>query len=250
MISQSGRSSIYKKEKRRGQYRFIYVPFADYREELDSCKADLHEILDQHLSSCSDHAFLKGRNCVTNAEAHLGARFVLSLDLENFFDSLGHASLKKHLDERLLSLVLEDGAPRQGLSTSPLVANIAMLEVDSRIQHLCSALGEVRYTRYADDLTFSFQNPSFCTYLRQGVELILAAKGLKLNTRKTRVQDSRNGLIHITGVAIDSAGVRPTRATLRRIRAAAHQGNLQQLDGLTEWSRCKLPRVHRSLSKN
>jgi hypothetical protein len=63
-----------------------------------------------------------------------------------------------------------------------------------------------------------------------------------LNTKKTRLQNSKNGAIHVTGVALTDTGVRPTRSTLRRIRAATHQDRSPQVKGLTEWARCKLPK--------
>jgi hypothetical protein len=66
-----------------------------------------------------------------------------------------------------------------------------------------------------------------------------------LNQRKTRFQSTSNGLIHITGVALDGSLIRPTRATLRRIRAATHQNNQRQVRGLTEWAACRYPRLRR-----
>jgi len=230
-------------KKSSNQFRLIYIPSDEYREELARCKEELQQILDKHVDGCADHAFLKKRNCVTNAEMHLGKRYVLSLDIQNFFDSITRSSLVDRLSPDLLFWVLEDGAPRQGLPTSPLVSNIAMIEVDRRIQRLCEALGNVSFSRYADDITIGFQDPALRTILQRGIKMILGSRGLALNRQKTHLQNARNGSIHITGVAIDHQRVRPTRKTLRRIRAAKHQQNTAQVAGLTEWARCKFPRL-------
>lgn len=248
LLSKSGRSTIRRLPKSRSTARKIYVPCASYREELAWCKEELQEILDTQKHSCADHAFVRGRNCVTNAEAHLGRSYVLSLDVEEFFDSIRSCVLTELLSPDLLFWVLEDGAPRQGLPTSPLVANIAMLDADRRIRHLCDALGGVTYTRYADDLTFGFDDLSLRSLVQQGVEMILKSMGLVLNRRKTRLQCAKNGNIQITGVAIDDFYVRPTRSIRRRLRAATHQGNRAQAVGLEEWAKCKRPQIKKHAS--
>ena len=202
----------------------------------------IQETFAEHDFWCADHAFLKHRNCVTNAEIHLGKQYVLSLDIRDFFDSITHDALVGYVHPALLFWLLEDGAPRQGLPTSPALSNIAMIEVDRRIRSLCEELGDVSFSRYADDITVGFQDASLRNVLQKGIKAILASAGFRLNKHKTRLQNARNGSIHITGVAIDNQGVRPTRKTLRRIRAAKHQKNTAQVTGLTEWALCKLPR--------
>lgn len=241
-FSASGRSKIFRLKKSSNQFRLIYVPSAEYRRQLAMRKRWLQETFAEHVVWCADHAFLKHRNCVTNAEIHLGKQYVLSLDIRDFFDSITHDSLVDLVHPALLSWVLEDGAPRQGLPTSPTMSNIAMAKVDLRIQGLCDALGDISFSRYADDITVGFQDASLRGALQHGIEAILASAGFELNTHKTRLQNARNGSIHITGVAIDDQGVRPTRKTLRRIRAAKHQKNTAQVMGLTEWAQCKRPR--------
>lgn len=235
------RCKIRRIKKGSGKYRLIYIPNAQYKQDLSRCSAELASILDDHLDDCLDHAFIRGRNCVTNARTHIGKTYVLSLDIEDFFDSIGIPLLTNFVKSEILDLVLEGGAPRQGLPTSPVVANIAMLDIDKRIRQLCESLGEISYSRYADDITVGFDIPSLRTALQSGIEAILLAKGLRLNIKKTLLQNSRNGAIRITGVSVVEGGVRPTRKTGRRIRAAVHQGNAFAAKGLIEWSKCKLP---------
>lgn len=191
---------------------------------------------------CSDHAFVHGKNCVTNAQAHLGKQYVLSMDIEDFFDSINPDLLRRYLTNKFIHLVTEDEAPRQGLPTSPVVCNLAMIEADAQIRSFCEEMGGVSYTRYADDLTFSFNDRALHRRAFVEVSEILMNFGLSVNKAKTRLQNIRNGAVHVTGIAITSEGIRPTRSTLRRLRAAIHQDNQAQASGLKEWSKCKFPK--------
>lgn len=238
----SKRCSVRQVRKGKRSFRMIYSPSARYREELRLCLPKLEAILAASFEDCADHAFVKGRNVITGASQHLGKRFLLTLDIESFFDSITATHLNKRIDAELLSVVLEEGAPRQGLPTSPIVANIAMIDVDSSIKALCKEIGGVSYSRYADDLAFGFDAVELCSRVSKSVEEILLLAGFRLNSRKTRLQNSANGAMHITGVALSASGIRPTRSTLRRIRAARHQGRISQATGLAEWAKCKVPK--------
>ena len=241
MKSGSGRSSIIRIPKRSSGSRLIYVPGEGYRQALISWKEVLTTLLENHFERCQDHAFVKDRNCATNAQVHFGRSYALSVDIEDFFDSISKDHLQPYLDDEALHWILEDGAPRQGLPTSPIAANLAMLETDQRLLQLGRALG-VSYSRYADDLTFGYDDPTLRPVLVEAVTRVLGEIGLRLNSRKTIVQNAKNGAIIITGVALTLTGVVSTRRTRRRLRAARHQGNKSQARGLEEWEKCRFPR--------
>ena len=97
------------------------------------------------------------------------------------------------------------------------------------------------YTRYADDLVFSFDERRHAGQIETIVRQVLAKFGFEVNERKTTLQDAKNGRIVINGLAIDSHGLHPTRRTKKKARAAAHQQNASSLFGLLEWQKCKLP---------
>lgn len=245
-FSSSGRSVICRIPKGNGAHRLLYIPNDSYRRDLKAASPAILSALDRHASDCADHAFQKGRNCVTNARAHVGKHFTLSLDLTDFFDSIKPSLIAQVLDPALVDLVTEDRAPRQGLPTSPWVSNLAMLEADKRLRLLCAGLGPVSFTRYADDLTFGFSDRGLAPILHGAAKSILSSFGLTINEAKTTIQSAKNGSMVITGVAVTPHGVRPTRKTLRRIRAALHQNNAPQLNGLREWSMCKPPKTTRN----
>lgn len=227
--------------KKNGKVRLLYVPNEDLKFFLKGFLKKLEDIyLSNRIYDC-DHAFLKGRNCVTNATCHINNRFVLSLDIENFFESLPSKLLEKYLSKHILDLLMVDNKIVQGYPTSPYLANIAMIEVDNLILNSIKD-NNITYTRYADDLTFSFNDLSQKDYILAMIVRILKANHLKINSKKTRIQDKNNGRAIITGIGVSMYSVHPTRKTLKKIRAAQHQKNLLSARGLISWSLCNPPR--------
>lgn len=208
---------------------------------------DLIPTLDDILFNIDDtrvnYAFVQGKNCALNALQHIGYRYTLSLDLKDFFASVRREHVSKIIPGNILDQCLINGVPHQGLPTSPLIATIAFLACDRKILELLRAINiDFIYTRYADDLTFSFNDIEYYDAILGIARQCINEFEFKINERKTRLQDAKNGRVIITGIAIHGNDIQPTRRTLRNIRAAKHQNNLDSLRGLIEWSKCKLPR--------
>ena len=125
----------------------------------------------------------------------------------------------------------------QGAPTSPALTNALCLRLDRRLSGLGRTLG-FRYTRYADDLTFSFR-PSEkesakgagrapVGALLRGVGQIVQGEGFELHRDKTRVL-RRGERQRVTGLTVNAvpAGVkapaaRVPRDVVRRLRAALY----------------------------
>jgi hypothetical protein len=234
--------------KNNGKFRVIYIVNDKYKQLLKSQLPYLEKRLSELDKTNVNYAFEKGKNCVENALQHIGYSYTLSIDLTDFFDSVKKIHVNEILDRKVIDLCFIEGSPKQGLPTSPLIATIAFLKCDELI---CGQLKKYKldtvYTRYADDLTFSFNNKNdngkILFIAKQAIEQF----GFKINTKKTKLQDIRNGRIIITGIAIDKKGIYPTRKTKKKIRAAEHQYAIHQknelrLKGIIEWSKCKLPK--------
>lgn len=229
--------------KNKKTFRKIYVPEKEFKSFLSSEVVELEKIYLSNVIYECDHAFTKGKNCVTNASAHVGQKFFLTIDIENFFGSINFGHLKKYLEKNTLDWFMVDECLPQGFPTSPCLSNIAMIQVDKAIvEFLKREKSEVVYTRYADDLTFSTNQMTDLDYLLAKISNILRFFGLKIKKSKTRKQNLNNGRVIVTGVAVSESGILPTRKTIKKIRAARHQGNLQSLQGLLEWSLCKKPK--------
>lgn len=202
------------------------------------------------------HAFLPGRSVATNAAVHTNSAIVLQLDLRDFFPSVTLPRVKgvfrkagyREQIATLLALLCTESpreeveydsrryfvalGPRclpQGAPTSPGITNTLCLRLDRRLAGLAAKLGW-RYTRYADDLTFSLpvghKGDARLGPLLGGIKRITADEGFEIHPEKTRV--SRPGRRQkVTGLVVNGKeGPRVPRTTRRMLRAAIH--NLKQ----------------------
>jgi hypothetical protein len=215
--------------KGNGKYRTIYNPSCEMRREIRKCWSPILDIMMARCDYRLCHGFMPGRSPATNASYHLDYAYTLSMDLSDFFDTVTADKLRHAVCDSMLDVCLYEGAARQGLPSSPMLANIAAAPMDEEL----AALG-VRYTRYADDLTFSGNDKETILTLPAVVGEIVDRYGFVVNQRKTHLQDSRGGRRIITGVAVDSA-VHVTRKCRRKARAAKHQGHPGSAAGLIEW---------------
>lgn len=267
-------------DKGGGKFRTCYNPGPELKRELRALVPQLNLIAEKLDIHGVCHGFTEGRSPVTNAKIHVGWDFTVSFDLENFFDTVTPEHIEKAIMAYTGRLVIPaiaecfvDDAPRQGLPTSPALANIAASPMDNDIMALCPR-GRFHeppfiYTRYADDLTFSCRTTATVNLLLQEIPKIVERHGFRLNASKTKLQAAAAGRRIITGVAVGEKDITITRDTRRRLRAAHHQDehglrkrNIRrllfnrnrwrkklplrarfyfQLRGLREWSKLKLP---------
>ncbi|MEZ4451878.1 MAG: reverse transcriptase family protein [Nannocystaceae bacterium] len=245
--------------KRNGTPRQIWAP----SKQLKACQRWIHRSIVERLPvHGASHGFLAGRSIKSNAAAHQGAATVVKIDLKDFFPTVTLPRVKgifrkagyREQIATLLALLCTE-APRrvielagkkhylalgprclpQGAPTSPGLTNTLCLRLDRRLSGLARALGW-RYTRYADDLTFSLpsdhKGPPKLGALLGGVAKIAAAEGFAVHPDKTRVARS-GGRQKVTGLVINGEhGPRAPRALKRQIRAAIH--NLSKGKGLRE----------------
>lgn len=228
--------------KKQNKVRTIYNPTDSYKALLKSFIPLLEEVQAMYFLDNYDHAFVKNRNCVTNASMHINNQYVLGFDIQNFFESIPF-KLINYIDKQLLSLMLVDGKVVQGFPTSPYLANIAMGNIDSKIAKALYGIDKkIVYSRYADDLTISFKKLSQKENIQEQILEILKEAGFKINNNKTKLQDKSNGRAIITGVGVSFTGVHPTRKSLKKLRAANHQKKHYSALGLNEWVKCKMPK--------
>ena len=118
----------------------------------------------------------------------------------------------------------------QGAPTSPQLANLAGMRLDARLYGLAQLL-DFQYTRYADDLTFSSNDPRAKTnVLARIVSKIVNESGFEMNMAKTsfmRAPATRQ----TTGLVVNDTVPRVRRCTIRKVRAMLHQKKLGKLEG-------------------
>lgn len=217
------RLRIPKKGKRRAEFRVVHRAnqrLALIQKNIARWITDLTE-----FEGCVQ-GFVPGRSIATNARLHLGARFILHADIQNFFDAiaidaverafraLGFAAPLAQLLARICTL---NGQLPQGSSASPALANLVCRHLDADLQVLAGGNG-CRYSRYADDITLSGD------VLPQvaDVAAIIAEHGFVLREDKCRTQ-RRGRTQYVTGLTVsDTASPRVSRIQKRRLRLELH----------------------------
>lgn len=227
-------------KKKKGEFREICVPSRSEKEKMRAYLPSLNEKAKILCNSEVVHGFMHGKSPVTNALKHVGFQYTLKFDLSNFFDTVKPSHLKGKLSAEEIAVLLPDDRAYQGLPTSPIIANLAAKEMDAAILKKIKDT-EIVYTRYADDLCFSFNSHDHVAMLKMSVGQIVGRCGFRLNKQKTWLQDSRYGNRHITGVMVGKEGIVSSRNVRRRLRAANHQKNTSEARGLAEWAKLKVP---------
>lgn len=173
------------------------------------------------------HGFTKDRSIVTNALAHWQRRpaFVLNIDLKDFFPSITFFRVRGLLQKPPFSFSYEvatvfahlctrDGKLPQGAPTSPFLSNLICRSLDRDLMELAKR-HRCTYTRYADDMTFSFSvrsavnlPSSICSFdggaasLGEELRLLIKKHSFEVNERKTRIS-SRHSRQEVTGLTIN-----------------------------------------------
>ena len=233
--------NYYAYHKKETRYRTFQIPKRT-RGEVRTIKAPDRGLLrlQRLLLSCltaafttshpASHGFVPGRSILTNAQPHVGHRFVLNLDLRDFFysTSVGRVmavlqlppfSLAKEGAYLVANLCCDQGSLPQGAPTSPLLTNAVCQRLDRLLQQLATR-HRCTYTRYADDLTFSCNRPVFRAAFHQELNATLVAEGYQQNEQKQRLQTPETRQ-EVTGIVVNDRPNVP-REYVRQIRAMLH----------------------------
>lgn len=218
--------SVYSLPKVNGGRRIIAQP----SRSLKAVQAwILRNILDKLRSSQYSKGFERGCSILDNAKPHIGANYILSIDLENFFPSIKASKVygvfrsigyNKEMSILLTNICVYDGSLPQGAPTSPKLANLICSNLDARIQGYAGPRG-ITYTRYADDITLSGQSASKIQRANQFINIIISGEELKINSSKTRLCGTRRQK-KITGLILNENGVGIGREKLKELRAKLH----------------------------
>ncbi len=171
-------------------------------------------------------------NTLECAKIHSGKKWILKMDIKDFFNSVPYNSIEEVIknvclrlnkSEKLseyLSLVTLNSTLPVGAPTSSHIANACFLPVDKNIRSLCNACG-VDYTRYVDDLTFSSYSRETLKIIENEVKKILIFYGYKTNKNKTKyISDNKRQ--NILGLVVNNYKVRLSKDFKRKIRAMLH----------------------------
>lgn len=211
--------STYRIPKGRGKYRVITAP----SDELKSFQKKLMSHLESLPLHNSAHGFVKGKSISTNAFPHIKKKFVLGMDLKDFFPSVKINMVKEifrlnNIDEKYVEYVTYKGGLPQGSPCSPVISNLYCYDLDVELSFFAER-NNLKYTRYADDLTFS-GNIFDKKYIKQ-IITIVSRHNLRVHPRKTKVMWQNQRQI-VTGVIVNEKLNMPIEKR-KKMRALNHQ---------------------------
>ena len=225
------RCKTFRLRKKHGGYREITAPKGGLRGILNALNI-LLQTYDEPTPWA--YGFVCGRSVVDNARPHVGKRYILNLDLKDFFPTItrqqvadcltaepfGFSSLAAKLISGLATVHTKNNEEvlAQGFATSPTLSNFICREMDKEIASIATAQG-ITFTRYADDLTFSADTDILRPQgeLVQQVKTIVERYGFRLNEEKTHLQ-RRGRRQEVTGLMVTEK-VNVSRRYVREIRS-------------------------------
>ena len=170
--------------------RIIETPAGILRTWLDHIGNELQRLYQNHKTDAA-YGFVRSykndcdrRNIYTNARKHLGKKYLLNIDLDNFFHQVDEAkvrniftdfqlfSLESDTEEILTKLVTYHGRTPMGSPTSPPLSNFATISLDHALLKWATH-SSFTYTRYVDDLSFSSNMEISQTHFIQINEILL-----------------------------------------------------------------------------
>lgn len=213
----------------------------------------LHNVFSSVPMHPASFAYQRDRSIVQCAEQHVGAHWLVKLDLHDFFGSiqekrifdlllrLGYSKLVSLEIARICTrlrgprdegyqnfwaynaipsyVVGSQGVLPQGAPTSGALANTVASNLDAKLHDLAASRG-LGYTRYSDDLTFS-AGPDYdrkqATALIAQVRNIVRDQHFVLHEKKTHVVPPGARTV-VLGLLVDSQGVRLLPEYKRRLQ--------------------------------
>lgn len=228
--------------KKNGELREIYSPISGIRE----IQARLNEVLIliyEPERKQSVHGFTTNRNIITNAKNHCNKKFVLNMDIKDFFPTITQQrirgvmmsppyNLPSQIATTISHICCYEGKLPQGAPTSPIISNIVCAKLDSKLR-LLAKQNKCFYTRYADDITFSTIVKNFPLSIAKitGLKItdvslsdnlisIFESNGFQINFNKVRIQGD-NQRQEVTGLTVNNKP-NVSRKYIRQVRAMLH----------------------------
>ncbi|HGJ5868873.1 retron Ec67 family RNA-directed DNA polymerase/endonuclease [Arsenophonus nasoniae] len=234
-------------KKKNGSDRFISAPDPELKEIqsklsdlLQDCLNNIRENLKEENNF--SHGFERNRSIITNAEKHKLKKWVLNIDLSNFFDVFNFGRVRGYflknksffLNEELSTLIAKIACHQnklpQGSPCSPVITNLILVSLDRRLSNLCNRTG-CTYTRYADDITISTNKKEFPrkiikSHNEDSINLNskflkeIISSGFQINQNKLRLLDKKYRQ-EVTGLTVNRF-VNVDNKYAKKVRAMAH----------------------------
>lgn len=267
-LSSQRRYQEFEIRKRSGGTRTIRAPILP----LKKAQARVATLLGAYYSprSCV-FAYVKNRSIQMNAERHVGKRWVLRVDLKDFFPSINFGRVRGMLMAKpfalpdsvattIAQLCCDQNELPQGSPASPVISNLICRGLDRALSKLARA-HRCSYTRYCDDLVFSTNRRSFPAALAEfdaganppraiigpALEHEITRAGFVVNPDKVRLRSASQRQM-VTGL-VTNARVNVPRQYIRDLRMIFHVWKQQGHDAASTWYLTKHDKRNRPTEK-
>jgi RNA-directed DNA polymerase len=191
------------------------------------------------------------RNIVTNAKAHTGNKWLINMDMKDFFHHVRRERLLGifrsppfRFNESAAEIVtglttFKDRLP-MGSPTSPVLSNFATLHLDQELIQWAKR-NRTRYTRFVDDCTFSASHPLNEVHVLE-LKDVFRSHGFEINPAKTKVY-GESDVKTVTGLELRDRPEIPSEffnrlgQDLDRLKHTVEVHMLNGGAGIPEWVR-------------
>lgn len=225
--------------KKSGKPRLINAP--DRR--LKYLQREIAELLDKMYPVRKPvHGYVLGKSVKSNATSHLKQRFIVNLDIKDFFGSITERRVSGILNaigvpsdaaETVARICCYGGHLPQGGPASPVLSNMVCFRLDRALLKLAKD-AKCIYTRYADDISLSSLRPLTPLFdgtlpptgqiapelLSVALRAAFANNGFALNPEKIHYADKHSRRV-VTGLKVNE-GLNVDRRFVRNVRAALY----------------------------
>ncbi len=179
------------------------------------------------------------KNILGNARQHLGAKYMMNADFQDFFHQISEQRVfhllqyppfrfHKKTAHTLSKIFTYKKRLPMGAPTSPVLSNLLSLELDEALYQWANEQG-ITYTRFVDDLTFSSKEEVLTEAHLKAVRAICAKHLFRLNPKKTKyygAEDTKKvtGLVLNETVDIEQAFYDELDIDLKRLQYVAEVG--------------------------
>lgn len=241
--------------KKNGGVREISAPYGSYKLLQRNLAHILYLV---HKSKFCSYGFEKNitaedntkiyKNIITNAENHVNKKYVLNIDIKDFFTSINFGrvrglfkappfSLSDDVSTILAQICCYNGRLPQGAPTSPVISNMICRRLDNNLLPVAKE-NKCTYSRYADDITLSTNLKEFpeALFKNNGLSdelaLIIKNNGFEINNQKVRLM-TRKDKQEVSGIKVNKK-LNIERNYIKNIRAMLYNWENLSLDGAIE----------------
>ena len=221
-------------KKKNGSYRTINEPL----NQLFTIQKEFSLFFLMNRSKNENsHGFELNKSIITNANKHVNKKIVLNIDLENFFLNISTSRIVEFLIKKfnvseikatkIADILTYKNSLPQGSPSSPIISNFICEKLDLELYKYCRRFN-ITYTRYADDMSFSFSFDKLPKFQVNNIISIIEQNGFKINKAKYRYY-YRNTRQIVTGLVVNEK-VNVKREFYKNLRAILYNWNSKGIE--------------------